>query len=137
MADESTGLPTKLFMVLEYMGGGTLSDLVQRQMLTPQYKIYSTNDALRWSIQIASALAYLHNSKPMLIHRDLKPDNIMLTKDLSSAKLIDFGLHSRIHRPDNHDTMCSYLKQAGAAEEDDDEYVHLNCCRCCMYTYFP
>lgn len=130
-ADETTGLPSKLYMALEYMGGGTLADLVQRQMLTPQYKIYSLIDALRWSIQISSALAYLHNSKPMLIHRDLKPDNIMLTKDLVSAKLIDFGLHSRIRRPDKRD-MCTYIQQvlanvdAAADDEDDDECVSFN-----------
>lgn len=127
-ADRSTGLPSKLYMVLEHMGGGTLADLVQRQMLTPQYKIYSTNDALRWSIQIASALAYLHGSKPMLIHRDLKPDNIMLTKDQVHAKLIDFGLHSRIHRPDTRDMLCTYLQQVPAVEEDDDECVMWRLC---------
>lgn len=124
-ADEATGLPTKLYMVLEYMGGGTLADLVQRQMLTPQYKIYSTKDALRWSTQVASALAYLHNSKPMLIHRDLKPDNIMLTRDHATAKLIDFGLHSRIHRAEA--SQCTYVHQVQLTpsdeEEDDDECV--------------
>lgn len=104
-ANPETGLPSKLYMALEHLGGGSLADMVEKQMLTPQYKLYTDEDALRWSMDVASALAYLHDSKPMLIHRDLKPDNIMLTKDKRTAKLIDFGLHSRVRRPEVMDTL--------------------------------
>ena len=45
---------------------------------------------------VFSALAYLHDSANV-IHRDLKPQNIVLTdySDLSKVKLIDFGLAAR------------------------------------------
>jgi eukaryotic-like serine/threonine-protein kinase len=61
--------------------GETLADRLQKGPLSPE-------QVLRYAIQIADALTTAHRHG--VIHRDLKPGNIMLTK--SGAKLIDFGL---------------------------------------------
>lgn len=42
--------------------------------------------------QIARALAYLHSRKPAIIHRDVKPNNILVSADWMRAKLADFGI---------------------------------------------
>lgn len=84
-----------LFIVQEYCPGGSLRDLVLKQMMEPMRSLYSTEDAMRWSLNIAQALSYLHSRAPVVMHRDLKLENILLTDrqvSRATAKLADFGL---------------------------------------------
>ena len=69
------------YLVMEYIEGETLSKRLESGPL-------ATSDLLRYAIEIADALDRAHRQG--VIHRDLKPGNIMLTK--SGAKLLDFGL---------------------------------------------
>ena len=69
------------YLVMEYIEGETLSTRLERGALP-------TEQLLRIAIDIASALDKAHRQG--VVHRDLKPGNIMLTK--AGAKLLDFGL---------------------------------------------
>ncbi len=69
------------YLVMEYLEGETLASRLKKGPL-------SVDDTLLYARQIASALERAHESG--LIHRDLKPGNIMLTP--SGAKVLDFGL---------------------------------------------
>ena len=69
------------FLVMEYLEGEALSERLKRSAM-------DVEEGLEIATQIADALANAHGQG--LIHRDLKPDNIFLTKD--GAKLLDFGL---------------------------------------------
>lgn len=73
-------------IVMEYVGGGTLSDIIQK---TSAHRP-ELSDLMKWMIQAANALKYIHAQR--MLHRDLKPDNIMITKGTRDIKIIDLGL---------------------------------------------
>jgi serine/threonine protein kinase len=52
---------------------------------------FPVEQVIEWGKSICDVLAHMHSQTPPLVHRDLKPDNIMLLEDQRSIKLIDFG----------------------------------------------
>jgi serine/threonine protein kinase len=71
------------FLVYELVDGGSLADRIEQFGRLPE------DVAVRIVTQIAQALQYAHDRK--IIHRDVKPDNILLLSN-GQAKLADFGL---------------------------------------------
>jgi serine/threonine protein kinase len=71
-------------MVMEYIDGEDLGSFVENQ------SVLSETEALHYIQQIGSALTVVHNNG--LLHRDIKPQNIMLRSGKSEAVLIDFGI---------------------------------------------
>jgi len=71
------------YFVMEYVEGKTLYDDLSKG------KVFSEKEALDIIIQVAKALAHAHSQG--LIHRDVKPKNIMINKD-GAVKLADMGL---------------------------------------------
>ncbi|HLX19637.1 MAG TPA: serine/threonine-protein kinase [Gaiellaceae bacterium] len=77
---EADGRP---FMVLEYLSGGTLEDLLRARGRL------ADADAQRISTEMASGLAHAHARG--VVHRDLKPSNVLFDEE-GRAKLADFGI---------------------------------------------
>jgi serine/threonine protein kinase len=71
----------RAYLVMEYLEGETLDDRLTRGPLPAA-------DVLRYGAEIADALDHAHRKR--VIHRDVKPSNVMLTAD--GVKLLDFGL---------------------------------------------
>lgn len=71
------------YLVMRWLSGGSLRDLLNESGAIP------IKDAIRLFEQIAAALHTAH--KQGVVHRDLKPDNILLDKELN-AYLTDFGI---------------------------------------------
>ncbi len=74
--------PDGAFLVMRYLHAGNLSKHLRQSPLSP-------NEVLRMVEQISSALATAHRNG--VVHRDLKPDNILLD-DENNAFLTDFGI---------------------------------------------
>jgi serine/threonine protein kinase len=76
------------FFVMEYIEGPSLYDMMQPRPVGTSHK-FSEDEALDITIQVCQALAHAHQRG--LIHRDVKPKNIILTPQ-GVAKLTDLGL---------------------------------------------
>ncbi|MBA2705927.1 MAG: protein kinase [Blastocatellia bacterium] len=71
------------YIVLEYLSGGDMSALARQQALT-------IDKALFYLEQVCSGLAHAHECG--VIHRDIKPHNLLLTADRQIVKIADFGV---------------------------------------------
>ncbi len=76
------------YMVMDYIEGSTLKSLIEQKGALDE------KDALLIAIQICAALSAAH--KHGIIHRDIKPQNILLDKE-NNAKLTDFGIAKSIN----------------------------------------
>ncbi|MBL4684051.1 MAG: serine/threonine protein kinase [Nannocystaceae bacterium] len=84
MCRDAHGEPGALYIVMEYLRGSSV-----RAWLTEGNGAPAATDILLVVDRVARALAAVHAAG--LVHRDIKPDNIMLTHD-GLPKLVDFGL---------------------------------------------
>jgi len=95
------------FIVMQYIEGETLAARIKRERL-------ELSEALAIAIQVAEALQEAHQHG--IIHRDIKPQNLMLTAR-GQVKVLDFGLakvvHERVEAPEEADTS-SLMSTPGA-----------------------
>ena len=75
------------YLVIEFIPGSDLLSCLQQ----PGAKPFPIKQVATWGAKICEALAHMHRMNPPLIHRDMKPDNVMLQPDGQTIRLIDFG----------------------------------------------
>ena len=89
------GRQTRLYLVMPYHDGETLEARLARQ---PRMTL---DEGIRIGTELAKAVASLHRAG--IIHRDIKPDNIILLKS-GGAKLLDFGVSRLTNFDESEDT---------------------------------
>lgn len=74
-------------LVMEFAEDGSLYNVLHCR---PKPR-YTMAHAMSWALQTAEGVAYLHNMDPIMIHRDLKPPNLLLKNGGTLLKICDFG----------------------------------------------
>ncbi|NLE77687.1 MAG: serine/threonine protein kinase [Chloroflexi bacterium] len=83
------------FLVMEFVAGQTLNKILDRAIR--EKRLLEESRVVGWALQVLDALAYLHGQPKPIIHRDIKPDNLILTPD-GRVVLVDFGLMKQVER---------------------------------------
>ncbi len=91
---------------MEYLEGQTVADRLDDGAI-------SLSQALKYSVEICEALAEAHRHG--VVHRDVKPGNVMLTRE--GVKLLDFGL-AKLRQADVEDASRETIETLHLTEED-------------------
>lgn len=105
--------PDKVWIVMEYIRGRTLSDVLSKGDVIEEKR------AIKWALQIVSALKYMHSLEHPVVYRDLKPSNLMIDEK-DDLHLIDFGIAQEYDDVEKFKRGAHGLTKGYAAPEQYD-----------------
>jgi tRNA A-37 threonylcarbamoyl transferase component Bud32 len=111
-----TEIEGRLVMVLERLEGWTLREMLDQRVALPW------QEALQYAMQTAQALAAAHSRTPPVVHRDLKPDNVMILSD-GRVKVMDFGIAKVLQSYSNATSQSFGTPQYMSPEQIDARAV--------------
>lgn len=97
-----------VFLVMEYLQGKNLKELLKH------HGPWQEKQVLSWARELCTVLEYLHSRKPPIIHGDIKPENLMLTRE-GRLYLVDLGSAAKGYRTDFR--QCTGTKGYAAPEQ--------------------
>lgn len=103
--EEASG---RFYLVMKYISGG---DFASRLRNAPGGRI-DEKTVTEWSVQVADVLEYLHNRRPQIIYRDLKPANLMIDGNSGRVMIIDFGIARWVNKEDKGVTAVGTMGYA-------------------------
>ena len=98
------------FLLEEYISGVTLQEKLEDESL------FSETELTSLVKQLCEALLILHSATPPIIHRDVKPENIIITTD-GNIKLLDFDAAREYKAEKDHDTILMGTKEYASPEQ--------------------
>jgi serine/threonine protein kinase, bacterial len=109
------------YLVMEMIYGLDLEQWVR------QKGVVALKDAIAWMLQLCEILNYLHSQVPAMIHRDVKPGNLLIRHTDQSLFLIDFGAVKEIGTPSSTrigaPSYCPIEQTNGRAVIQSDLYA--------------
>jgi eukaryotic-like serine/threonine-protein kinase len=114
----------RFYLVMKYISGG---DFAGRLRNAPNGRL-DEKTVTDWAIQVADVLDYLHNHRPPIIYRDLKPANLMIDGNSGRVMLIDFGIARWVKQEEKGVTAVGTMGYAppelfsGKVEQRSDIY---------------
>ncbi|MGB4660156.1 MAG: protein kinase [Mobilitalea sp.] len=100
------------YFIREYVEGYTLTEYVE--MVKDGH--LTDVKTVEITLELCHILEYLHSMIPPVIHRDIKPDNIIITKE-GGCKLIDFGISRRFSMEQEKDTIIMGTEYTSPPEQ--------------------
>lgn len=101
---------TALYLVMDYIEGETLAQIVERDGPVPEDIVRS------WGLQLCEAFSYLHSQDPPVIYRDMKPSNVICEPD-GMLTIIDFGVAREYDPGKTMDTVALGTKGFAPPEQ--------------------
>ncbi|MBT9587503.1 protein kinase [bacterium] len=115
-----------IYIVMELVQGPSLEEEIeqsmQRSSLPPE-----AEKSVRDILSLLETVAYLHGQDPVIIHRDIKPGNVLRDAKTGNIKLVDFGLARQLDTTSNHTLVgtlgyCAPEQMMGKASQESDLY---------------
>ena len=99
-----------LIVIEEYIHGNTLYDIQKKN------GNFALNQTIEIILEVCDILEIFHNQTPPVVHRDIKPMNVMISQD-GVVKLIDFGIAKESVSGKTEDTFLGGTKEYAAPEQ--------------------
>lgn len=103
------------YLVMDYIEGQDLQTLLEQSK-----ELLPLSQVLHWVAQVCDALAYLHSQNPPIIHRDIKPKNIIINP-AGQALLVDFGI-AKVYDPHKQTTQGARAVTPGFSPQEQYGY---------------
>lgn len=105
----------RVYMLMDYVHGCNLNELRKEQ---PERR-FALPVALALLAPVVDALTYLHHQDPPIIHRDIKPGNIIVPAEGNGTLLVDFGTAKEY----NSDATTSIVRQITSGYAAPEQYM--------------
>ncbi len=85
------------FLVMEFIHGDSLDRLLEQSLMLARQPL-PPEHVMRIALDVCDVLSYLHRQNPPLVHRDIKPGNIIVRYGDNRTFLVDFGVARQLPR---------------------------------------